>query len=85
MTPPTNTTPPSLAAKHQARIAGICACTTNNPALTIQLLRAEADESTHDRISLSLDMMIEYHEFGARMDQTRATGMHANVLGPVLE
>lgn len=30
--------------------------------------------------------MIEYHGFGARMDQTRtAPWIHANVLGPVLE
>lgn len=72
----TNTTPPSLAAKHQARIAEILASTTANPALRIQLLRIEADECTHDRILVWLDIMIEYHEFSARMDhhhhQTRA-------------
>lgn len=88
-TPPTtntSTTPTSLAAKHQARIAEIRASTVHNASLRIQLLRIEADECTHDRISLSLDIMIEYHGFGARMDETRAApGIHANVLGPVLE
>ena len=84
--PTTSTTPPSLAVKHQARIAEIRASTPNNACLRLQLLRIEVDECTHDRISLSLDIMIEYHGFGARMDQTRAApGIHANVLGPVLE
>lgn len=82
----TSTTAPNLAAKHQARIAEICASTPTNPFVRLQLLCMVADECTHDRISLSLDIMIEYHGFGARMDQTRtAPWIHANVLGPVLE
>lgn len=81
-----STTTLSLAAKHQARIAEICASTPTNSSVRLQLLRIVANECTHDRISLSLDIMIEYHGFGARMDQTRAaTWIHSNVLGPVLE
>lgn len=67
----TTTTPPaaaSLAAKHQARISEILAGTNTNPSLRIQLLRIEVDECTHDRISLSLDIMIEHHEFCTRID-----------------
>lgn len=82
----TSLTVPSLAAKHQARIAEIWASTPTNPSLRLQLLRIEADRCTHDRICLSLDIMIEYHGYGARMDQTRAAPwVHANVIGPVLE
>lgn len=82
----TSTTPPSLAAKHQARIAEIHASTSTNSSFRLQVLHIEAEECTYDRISLLLDIMIEYHGFGARMDQTRASpGIHANVLGPVLE
>lgn len=75
-TPPPPPPPPSLAAKHQARISEILA--SSNPTLRIQLLRNQVDQCTHDRISLSLDIMIEYHEFSARMfdHQTRvARGM----------
>lgn len=66
--PKTPAPPASLAARHQARISEILAGTSANPSLRIQLLRIEVDECTHDRISLSLDIMIEHHEFSACMD-----------------